>query len=211
MRNFVPAALRGFLIGFLLVLISLPGLFALHGALKLGSPPVSGLILLGATVAFALALANGAGALVGEAKGNPLVAALVGLGIGLTACFVAAPFYGGLVVEGLQRDATNLVWNERGRITGAARDAAGNTVQAAREGRLREELARLQDQAKNATTPQARKNATEGAKNIALQLAPKGLAVVKSGAAKLSAFGLLLWALVAPPLGAAFECRRARR
>ncbi len=207
MRNFTPAALRGFLVGVVLVLVSLPILFALHGALKLGNPPASGLILLGATVAITLALASGAGALVGESRGNPWVAALVGLGIGLASCAVAAPLYGTLVVDGLQRDATNLVWNERGRITGAAGDA----VQAAREGRLRDELARLQEQAKNATTAEGRKNATEQAKSLAAQLTPKGIEILKSGAAKLSAFALLAWALLAPPFGAAWECRRQKR
>ncbi len=219
MRHFTPAALRGFLIGFVLVLISLPVLFAIHGALRLGNPPVSGLVLLGLAVAFTVALATGAGALVGDSRGNPLVAALVGLGIGVAACAVAAPLYGGLVVDGLQRDATNLVWGERSRLTDAARGAventafsgAGSAVQAAREGRLREEVAALQQKAKNATTPQARQNAAQEARKLAAELSPKGLAVLKSGAAKLSAFALLLWALVAPPLGAAWECKRARR
>ena len=219
MRNFVPAALRGLLIGLVLVLISLPVLFALHGALRLGNPPISGLILLGGTVALSLALGNAAGAFVGESRGNPLVAALVGFGIGVCVCAVAAPLYGGLVVDGLQRDATDLVWGERGRLTDAARDAvqntafssAGDAVQAAREGRLREEAARLQEKAKNATTPEARQNAAQKAKELAAELSPKGIAVLKSGAAKLSAFALLLWALVAPPLGAAWECKRVRR
>jgi len=219
MRNFVPAAIRGLLIGLVLILISLPILFALHGALRLGSPPISGLILLGLTVALTLAIANGVGAFVGETHGNPMLAAVVGFIIGVCACFVAAPLYGGVVVEGLQRDATGLVWGERGRLTDAARgvvqntafSSAGDAVSAAREGRLREEVASLQQKAKDATTPQARQNATEQARKLASELSPKGIAVLKSGAAKLSAFALLLWALVAPPLGAAWECKRAKR
>lgn len=215
----MPAIIRGLLIGFVLVLISLPGLFALHGALGLGSPPISGLLVLGAAVALTIALANIAGVLIGESRGKPIIAALVGFGIGVVACLVAAPAYGGMVVDGLTHDATSLVWNERGRITQAARDALQNravsgaqdAVSAAREGRVREELTRLEEQAKNATTPTARENATAQAKNLASQLTPHGIALLKSGAARLSAFALLLWAIVAPPLGAAFECRRVRR
>lgn len=215
MRSLTPAIVRGLLVGLLLVLISLPGLFALHGALGLGSPPVSGLVLLGGAVALALVIANVAGVFMGESRSNPLLAAVVGLVIGGATCAVAAPLYGGMVVDGLTHDAMGLAWGERERIVAGARDAvssgASGTVGAVREGRAREELARLQEQAKNATTAQGRQNAAQQAKAVAAQLTPRGIALLKSSAARLSAFALLLWALVAPPLGAAFECRRMRR
>ena len=151
----------------------------------------------------------------GESRSNPLLAGLVGLIIGGASCAIAAPLYGGMVVDGLTHDAMGLAWGERERIVAGARDAVSGgtsgTVEAVREGRGREELARLQEQARSATTAQGRQNAAQGAKSLAAQLTPKGIALVKSSAARLSAFALLLWALVAPPLGAAFECRRARR
>ena len=64
MRNITPAVLRGLLVGLLLVAVSLPGLFALHRALGLGSPPLSGLVLLGIAVALTLVLANVVGSIV---------------------------------------------------------------------------------------------------------------------------------------------------
>ncbi len=219
MRNLTPAILRGLLTGLLLVLVSLPVLFTFHAALGLGSPPISGLLLLGGTVAVALVAANMAGVLLGESRVNPLLAALVGLVIGGFACSIAAPFYGSMVVDGMTHDAMGLAWNERGSIvqgtrdavSGGASDSASQALDAAREGRLREELARWQQEAQNATTPTARQNAAQRARAVAAQLTPKGLAVLKSGAARLSAFSLLLWAILAPPLSAAFECRRASR
>ena len=212
MRSLTPAIVRGLLIGLVLVLISLPGLFALHGALGLGAPPVSGLLVLGGAVALALVVANVAGVFMGESRSNPLLAALIGLVIGGATCAVAAPLYGGMVVDSITHDAMGLAWNERERIVAGARDAVSSgTVSAVREGRVREELARLQEQARSATTAQGRQNAAQQAAALAQQLKPQGIALVKSGAARLSAFALLLWAIVAPPLGASFECRRVRR
>ncbi|BCM91193.1 hypothetical protein IAD21_03057 [Abditibacteriota bacterium] len=219
MRNLTPAITRGLLIGLLLVLMSLPGLFALHGALGLGSPPITGLLLLGGAVALALVGANIAGVLMGESRQKPVLAALVGFGIGVVVCTAAAPFYGGMVMDGLTHDAMGMAWNEREHIVQGARNAASSgafnsasdTLSAVREGRLREELGKLQEQAHSATTPQARQNATAQAKVIAAQLAPRGIELLKLSAARVSAFALLLWAIIAPPFGAAFECRRAAR
>ena len=63
--------------------------------------------------------------------------------------------------------------------------------------------------------PVARKQAADRAKQIVKDLASSGQAtgvsLLKSGVAQLSAFTLLVWALVGPPIGAAWECRRAKR
>ncbi|RYG56138.1 hypothetical protein EON80_29725, partial [bacterium] len=119
-RN-VPLAAIG---GLVAVVVSLPLLLLVHRSLGLGNPPVSGLLLLGGTVVVCFALAAAIGASLGAARGNALVAALLGLVLGVAACFLVAPFYAGLVVEGLTRDATGLVLNERGRFESAARDTA---------------------------------------------------------------------------------------
>ncbi len=219
MQRFTPAALRGLLVGLALVVVSLPRLWALHGALGLGKPPAEGLLLLGGAVMLSLALSGAAGAFIGRTHGNATLAALAGLAIALSACFVAAPFYGALVMDDVDRDATEMVVREGGRLTEGAQSAVENgaltraqgTLEAARQGRMREEMARLQAQAKAATSPQARGRAANAAQDLADQLAPKGVELFKSGVARLSAFALLLWAIGAAPIGAAWECRRARR
>lgn len=201
------------------IVISLPILFLVHRSFDLGNPPVTGLILLGGTVVVSFALAGAIGASIGKARGNAFVAAVLGLIVGGAACFLVAPFYGGLVVEGLSRDATGLVLSERGRIEDAVRSAAttrGKEVfDSAREGRLQEQLSNYQKQAKEATTPEARNAAAQRASEIGAQLATqgktKGVALLKSGAARTSAFVLLLWALVGPPLVAALSCQQAKR
>ncbi|RYX83014.1 hypothetical protein EON83_16575 [bacterium] len=219
MRTYKPAIWRGLLIGLLLVLISLPGLFALHRILGLGNPPATGLILLGGTVALSLVAANMAGIYLAKSRTSPFLAALLGLAIGIGSCVIAAPFYGGIVMDGLTNDAMGMAWNERDKIIDGAKGAmssdtmnsASKTFSAMREGRLREELSRLQEKASNATTPQARQSAAAQAKIVAAQLAPRGIELLKLSAARLSAFALLLWAILAPPIGAAVECRRAQR
>jgi len=215
MNTVLSPVLRGLALAIVLLIVSLPALFALHGALALPAPPVFGLLLLGGTLALSLGVSGGVGAVIGRIHGNAVLAALAGIAIGATACVFAAPLYGGTVVDGISRDATGLVWGERGRLENAVKNGAasraGDAVTAAREGHLREELARLQAQAKNATTENARKQAQDAATQLAAQLASKGIGTLKASAARLSAFGLLAWALVASPLFAAWECRRARR
>lgn len=219
MGSFTPAIVKGLLVGLVLVIISLPGLFALHGALRLGSPPISGLVLLGGSVALTLAVANVVGAMMGQARSNVGLAALAGLGIGIASCVVMAPLYGGMVMDGLTHDATSLAWSERDSIwngtrdavSGGARDTASEAWSAARERRLQAELEKWRAEARSATTPQAQQNAEKRVRGVAAQLAFKGVGVVKSSVARLSAFALLLWVIVAPPIGAALECRRARR
>lgn len=216
MKNSVASNVLGaVLVGVAAVVVSLPILFLVHRALGLGNPPITGLVILGGTVVICFALGGGVGASIGAARGNSLIAALLGLVIGGAACFIVAPFYGSLVVEGLSRDATGLVLSERSRFENAAKNAGSDTLAAAREGRLREQLAQYKEQAAKATTPEARANAAERARELGSQLATegktKGLALLKSGAARASSFSLLLWAIVVTPLVAAFACRQARR
>ncbi|RYX83896.1 hypothetical protein EON83_12200 [bacterium] len=213
------SVLMAVIYGLVAVVVSLPVLFWAHSSLGLGNPPVTGLLLLGGTVVISFALAGAIGASMGRARGNAFVAALLGLIVGGAACFIVAPFYGGLVVEGVSRDATGLVLSERGRIEDAVRGAATTrgkeAFDSAREGRLQEQLSDYQKQAKEATTPQARSLAAQRARELATQLASqgktKGVALIKSGAARTSAFALLLWALVGPPFVAALSCRQAKR
>lgn len=217
----VSAALKAALFGILAVAISLPILWIIHGAFGLGNPPLTGILVLGGTVVLSFALAGVLGAYIGSNRGNPLVAALLGLALGITACAVAAPLYGSMVAEGLARDAAGLTLglNPDQSLEGAAKDfalgQAGEAFQAAREGRLRERISDLQKQARDATTPAAR----EGAENKALELKnqlvnqgkTKGVELLKSGAARSSAFALLMWALVGSPLVAALAARGAKR
>ena len=220
MKAFLPATLRQALIGFALVVVSLPLLFLLHRTFNLGNPPILGLIILALTVAIAMGIAGGVGVGIGLARGNWIMAALLGLGVGIAACTLVAPFYGGLILDNLTRQATGAVAGTvlgqdpqefaRERAQGVATDA----VTAAREGRLKQEIARLQEQAKNAVTPQARAQIQQKIKDASAQLVATGkdksISLVKSGAAQLSAFALLIWALLGPPLGAAWECRKAK-
>ena len=218
MRTFLPAILRQALIGLALVTVSLPLLFVLHRAFDLGAPPVFGLIVLALTVVVAMAVGGAIGAGVGAARGNWIVAALLGLGVGLGACTFVAPLYGGLILDDLTRRAAGAVLGlevspeafARERATGVASDA----LTAAREGRLRQEISRLQEQAKNAVTPQARAQIQEKIQGVSAQLFQNGKAksvsLIKAGAAQLSAFALLIWALFGPAMGAALECRKAK-
>jgi len=215
MNRVVSPILRGLLLAMALLLVSLPALFALHRALGLPSPPLFGLLLLGGTLALSLAVSGGVGALVGHIHGNAMLAALAGLAVGATACVFAAPLYGGIVVDGISHDATGLVWGERARLEDTVRSGAASrasdAVEAARQGHLNQELARLQAQARRATTANVRRQAQDAAIQVAEQLTARGVTTLKASAARLSAFGLLMWALVASPLFAAWECRLGRR
>lgn len=218
MKTFLPATLRQALIGLALVVVSLPVLFLLHRTLKLGNPPVFGLIVLAVTVVVAMAIGGAVGVGVGSARGNWIVAALLGLGVGIAACTLVAPLYGGLILDNLTREATGAVLGLEGTPEEFARErakgVATDALTAAREGRLRQELGRLQEQAKSAVTPAAREQIQEKIKEVSRQLVQngkdKGVSLIKSGAAQLSAFALLIWALFGPPIGAAWECRKAR-
>ena len=221
MRTSFPTSIfRQAMIGMALVVVSLPILFLAHNAMGLGKPPVTGLVVLALTVVISMAIAGAIGAGVAKSGGNLVVAGVLGLVLGFIVCTVVAPIYGGLIIDNLTRQATVAV---AGTVLGQdpetfAREkaigAGKGALDAAREGRLREELDNLRAQARNATTPTARKQAADRARQIVKELASNGkstgISLLKSGAAQLSAFTLLVWALVGPPLGAAWECRRAK-
>ncbi len=207
------------MIGMALVVVSLPILFLAHRVLDLGKPPAFGLVILALTVVVSMAIAGAIGAGVAKSGGNLVIAGVLGLVLGLVVCTIVAPLYGGIILDNLTREATvkvagTVIGNDpetfaREKAVGAGKEA----FNAAREGRLREELDNLRTQARNATTPTARKQAAERAQQIVKELAANGketgVSLLKSGVAQLSAFTILLWALVGPPLGAAWECRRA--
>ncbi len=219
--SFSISIFRQAMIGMALVVLSLPVLFLAHNALGLGKPPVFGLVILSLTVVISMALSGAIGVAVAKSKGNLVVAALLGLVLGLVVCTVVAPLYGGIIFDNLTREATSAIG---GTVLGQdpetfarekALDVGQQTLTAAREGRLRAELNNLRDKARNAATPTTRRQASERAQQIVKELAAggkeTGVSLLKSGVAQLSAFTLLVWALVGPPLGAAWECRRAKR
>lgn len=204
-----------------LVAVSLPILFLAHRMMDLGKPPLSGLILLSGSVVISMAIAGAIGAAMARANGNVVGAGLIGLALGFIVCTIVAPIYGGLILDNLTRQASMAV---AGTVLGRdpatfarekAIDAGKQTLSAARAGRLREELDNLKTQARNAATPTARKQASDRAQQIVKELAAggkaTGVSLLKSGVAQLSAFSLLVWALVGPPLGAAWECHKAKR
>lgn len=219
MKNIVPEGLKAAVFGVLAVTISFPLLWALHRAFALGPLALTGVIVLGGTVVVCFALAGMIGAATGSARGNAWIAALLSLVMAITVCAVAAPFYGSLVVEGITRDATGLLSGERQQVQDATVQAVQNgarsTWQATREGRLREQLAKYQQQAQNATTPEARAEASKRASELAVQVASlaktKGVALLKAGTARVSSFAFLIWPLVGCPLLAALACRNTKR
>ncbi len=209
------------MIGMVLVVVSLPVLFLAHNAMGLGKPPLPGLILLSASVVISMAIAGAIGATMARANGNIVGAGVIGLILGFIVCTVVAPLYGGLIIDNLTRQASMAV---AGTVLGQdpatfarekALDAGKQTLSAAREGRLREELDNLRIQARNAATPMARKQAVDRAQQIVKELAAggkdTGVSLLKSGVAQLSAFTLLVWALIGPPMGAAWECHKTKR
>ena len=207
--------------GMALAVVSLPVLFLAHRAMGLGQPPLPGLILLALSVVISMAIAGAIGAAVAKAKGDLVVAGVLGLVLGFVVCTVVAPIYGGMIIDNITRQASMAV---AGTVLGQdpatfarekALDAGKQTLSAARAGRLRAELDNLRTQARNAATPEARRQAADRAQQIVKELAANGKAtgvsLLKSGVAQLSAFTLLVWALIGPPIGAAWECRSAKR
>lgn len=179
--------------GLLAVLVSLPVLNGLHGLARLGPPPASGVLLLGASVVLAFALGGLIGALVASAAGRryrsagcgpAALAALAGLALGGLICSVTLPMYTSSVVDALTREGAQAVYAQRRGALDAAKDAAGTVL---RERRL----------------PDAPDlpGAGQTAVNEALRLA-------RNGAARLPALVLLGWILLGPALAAGVEARR---
>lgn len=206
---------RQTVIGTLLVLVSLPFLWVLHRTFGLGNPPTTGILTLGGAVILSFAGAGAIGAGVGASHGNAVLAGVLSLLLGGFISVGAAPLYGSMVVDDLTREAAGVVWQERERITGGAQNAltsrAGETLDAARQGKLRQQIGQLQAEAKNAASPAARDAALQKANGIARQLLLLSKGILKSGVARSSAFALLFWTVLGAPLAGMFEAKRARR
>jgi hypothetical protein len=205
--------------GLAVIALSLPILFLVHRAFGLGNPPIDGVLVLGGAVIICFALAAAIGTALGNSQASSPLAALLGLVLGGATCLLVAPIYAGMVVDGLTRDATGLVWQERGHIEEAARTIGSThgsqTWNVMREGRLQEQLAEYQKQAQEANTPEGRAAASKKVSELASQAAligkTKAIALIKAGVARTLAFTLLLWALVGSPIVAAWSCSKAKR
>lgn len=179
--------MRATIAAIIAVSISLPGLFWLHSHFELGAPPTNGVVILAASVAAACIgaalLGWGLAQLMGRnARGT--LAALAGLAWGVSVAFSAASFYGGLLADEISRDAAMTALASRDQIAQSARE----TLEQARAG-----------------------HASKAAEDAGAQFTNGAAEVALRGGAKLPAMSLLVWALLAPPLLAAWECRRARR
>jgi len=185
--SWIAPCVRAAIAGLVAVLVSLPGLFWLHSHFGLGAPPLNGLVTLGASVIVACIgaalLGWGLAQLMGR-RASGTLAALAGFVWGVTLCFSAASFYGGLLADEISRDATETALTNRDKIA----DSALETLDQARSG-----------------------HASKAAEVAGTQFSDGAEEVVLRGGAKLPAMSLLVWALLCPPLLAAWECRRARR
>lgn len=99
------------------IAVSLPFLWFVHRILDLGSPPTSGVLLLGASVAFACVSGGALGFMLGEFKRGETYITLWAFGLGLVwggvLCAIIAPLYTQSVLEHLAREGAAVAWNER--------------------------------------------------------------------------------------------------
>ncbi len=177
-------ALRAALLGIALIGVSLPLVWAAHSHFELGPPPARGLWTLGVGIVCIFVGAAWIGVFLGTGRASGAVAALCGWGWGVALTLLLASFYGRLVTAPALRDAQTLAGHNRDRIE----NAPGETPEQARAGHASKDAALagtdFSDDARDATI---------------------------SGAARLPAMGLLVWALLVPPALSAWEFRRARR
>jgi hypothetical protein len=211
----IVSMLRQAAIGLVLVLLSLPLLWMFSRVVGLGTPPLSGVLLLGASAVAAWAAGGFLGATLGsgarglKVSGTPVVAALSGLVLGGVVCFTVAPFYAQSVVEGVASDAATDVFHKRDEILARARSAATKAAQesarnparaqkAVRDAEnLKRQAAHLSAQAREAAGSTATA-AFSSAKQLALR-----------AAARLPAMTLLIWTLLGPAIAGFLEARRA--
>lgn len=192
------SSLTGSLLGVLLrgvgwsalaVAVSLPVVRLIHDHFGLGVPPFNGVVILSFGVVAAFLGAGIGGALLGIfAKQTrapiSLLAAFGGLIWGLATVMWLVPTYGGIVVDDIASSGASIVWRDRNDLIPRGKSA----IEAFQKGQ-REQATRT------ALQPYA-----DDVKNVAIQ-----------SAAKLPALSILGWALIGPPLLAAWECRGARR
>lgn len=178
---------RAAIVALVAVMVSLPLLFGLHSHFGMGAPPASGIVLLTLGVVGACAGASllgwGLAQLMGR-RASGTIAALLGFVWGVAITFALASSYAGMITEAATHDAAKTALANRDRIA----QTAGETLEQARAGHA------------SKAAVDAGLKFGDGAKDVAIR-----------SAAHLPAMGLLVWALLAPPLLSAWECRRARR
>jgi hypothetical protein len=180
----------------LVVGISLPPLYALHGYFGWNSPPLWGLVLLGGTLLLAFAGAAFIGILIGQSnsvlrghRGKKIaVAAIASLLWGAILISAAVPFYTSIVLDQLSHSGTSLIWNEREKLW----TRGHQTWQQWRAGK-------------------GEAAAEEAARKTAHEALEKSKTLAQDGLATLPALSILLWAIIGTPLIGAWECRRATR
>ena len=191
-NQLTAAIARQTIFGVLVLFLAIPLLNVLHNALRerfgLGPPPASALIMMGVSVLVCFIGAGLIGVLCGGAMRGRGVAALVAaLGAlvwsGLV-CSLVVPMYASSIAEGAATEAALSGVSDPRALYGRARDAVGGV----REGR-----------------------AEDVARNTASEFVGRGRDAALRAAARVPAVSLLLWTLIGPPLGAAFEAAKARR
>jgi hypothetical protein len=189
--TFLVAIIRQSIFGVLCLALALPLLNALHNRFGLGAPPTSALVLIGAAVLICftgggiIGVFAGGGARAAKHSISALPIAVFGALIwSILVCSATVPFYGSMIVDHLTHEVTSTAFRERGQIIDRTRQGIED-VRGGRSGEL--------------------------ASRTAGQAWRKSKDLASSGAAQLPALSLLLWTLIGPPIGAAFEARRAMR
>jgi hypothetical protein len=192
-ETLIGAVIRQFVFGLVVLALALPLLRWLHDRFNLGPPPTSAVVIIGAAVLICFVGGGVIGALCGSAgsrgKGisTPL-AVVFALGWSLLVCAGAVPYYATSLLESAAKDVAGAALRERGALYGSAKETVGGV----RDGRARE----------------AAEKAARDTAGLAWD-ATKKAAVDKF--AHVPALSLLLWTLVGPPIGAAFESAKAKR
>ncbi len=176
-------ALRAALLGAVLVMVSLPLVFAVHAHFELGAPPSNGLWALGLSLIAIFVGAAWIGLFVGCSRASGTLAALFGGAWGIALTLLLASSYSQMVSRPAFQQATELNEQNRQRIEQSSHE----TPEQARAGHASKDAAlsgaRFSEDARDATI---------------------------GGTAKLPAMLLLMWTILIPPALSAFECRRAR-
>ncbi len=193
MRNFsdltVPV-IRQSLFGLALLFVSLPLLRALHKRFSLGAPPTSALLLIAVCVliifsgAAIIGAFSGSNARARNSTGPLLIALALSLGWSLVVCSVAIPFYATSVVDHMTQSVAMDTVRDRDAVIDKTRGAY-DAVRGGKTGKF------IGENSEMAWT--------------------KSKALLREGAARLPAVGLLAIAVIAAPIGAAFECWRVRK
>ena len=188
--NLLVPIIRQSFFGLALLFVSLPLLRGLHNRFSLGAPPTSALLLIAICVLIIFIGAGMIGAFSGSsAKASNgavpmLIALALSLGWGLLVCSIVVPFYASSVVDHMTQSVALDAVRDRGAVIDKTRGA----YDAVRSGKTGEFVGENRDIAWT-----------------------KSKALLSEGAARLPAIGLLAIAVIGAPLGAAFECWRARR